>query len=314
MHRSLTIVLRHWQPLLAWNLTLAVLAVGALARAKPVWVANTSFILSANSGKIDANLGELGRVSDSDAFFSQQVSPLKVLASIVMSDDTMDDLQKVDPQSAEKISLSHYKGFFKVTPEESSTIFSVKVTGKDQAIAQKRADALVQVFQQRLNDLRQDDAMQRAMFVQTEVKNAKRNLEAAQAKLTAFKQATGIVQDDEQTKQLVASINSLTVNQADTLAKAKADAAQAQVLAARLGMTPEQAIRSLKLNERSDYVYARQKLAEVEVALAKTDRFTKKRPQRSKVCSMSGHRSERKLASTWKQRALTLLESTPPPV
>jgi polysaccharide biosynthesis transport protein len=121
MNRTLTILLRHWKPLLAWNLGLAILAAGALARSKPIWVANTTFILSANSGKLSANLGALGQVSDSTAFFSQQVNPLNVLSSIVMSDDTMGALQQVDPQTADKLSLSRYKGFFKVMAEESST-------------------------------------------------------------------------------------------------------------------------------------------------------------------------------------------------
>ncbi|MBE9028464.1 exopolysaccharide biosynthesis protein [filamentous cyanobacterium LEGE 11480] len=268
MNRSLTIILRHWKPLLAWNLSLTILAAGALARSKPIWMANASFILSANTGKLSANLGDLGQVSDSNAFFSQQVNPLNVLASIVTSDDTMGALKAVDPEKDADFSLSRFKGFFKVMPEESSTIFSVKVTGRNQKIAQKRAEALVQVFQQRLNYLRQDDATQRAMFVQIEMDKAKRNLEIAQAKLTTFKKANGIVQSEEQTKQLVVGINSLTVTQADILAKAKAQMAQVRVLAGRLGMTPTQAIQSLRLNERSDYVYARQKLAEVEFQLA----------------------------------------------
>ncbi|MFM2429961.1 MAG: hypothetical protein RLZZ511_1174 [Cyanobacteriota bacterium] len=267
MNRSLTILLRHWKPLLAWNLTLAICATGALARSKPTWTANASFILSANTGKLSANLGELGQVSDSNAFFSQQVNPLNVLSSIVMSDDTMDTLQKVDPQAREKLSLSQYKGLFKVKPEESSTIFSVAVTGKDIATAQKRADQLVKVFQQRLNDLRQDDATQRAMFIQVEMENARRNLAIAQDRVTQFKQSTGLVQSDEQTKQLVRTIADLTLNQADTQARATASQTQLRALTERLGMTPDQALRSLKLNERADYVYARQKLIEVDIRL-----------------------------------------------
>jgi polysaccharide biosynthesis transport protein len=267
MNRSLTILLRHWKPLLAWNLALAVCATGALARSKPTWTANASFILSANTGKLSANLGELGQVSDSNAFFSQQVNPLNVLSSIVMSDDTMDSLKKVDPQAKQDFSLSQYKGFFKVKPEESSTIFSVAVTGKDVATAQQRADQLVQVFQQRLNYLRQDDATQRAMFIQVEMENARRNLTIAQDRVTQFKQRTGLVQSEEQTKQLVRSLADLTLNQADTQARAEAGQTQVQVLTERLGMTPDQALRSLKLNERADYVYARQKLTEVDIRL-----------------------------------------------
>jgi polysaccharide biosynthesis transport protein len=267
MTRSLTIIRRHWQPLLAWNLCLAILAVGALARSKPIWLANATFILSANSGKLSANLGALGQVSDSTAFFSQQVNPLNVLSSIVMSDDTMSALQAVDPQQKDGLSLTRYKGFFAVKAEESSTIFAVKVTGQNPTIAQQRAEALVQVFQQRLNYLRQDDATQRAAFVQTEMENAKRNLAAAQAELTAFKQSSGLVQSEEQTKQLVVTINSLTLNQADVLARARARGMEVRSLTDRLGMTPDQALRSMKLNERQDYVYARQKLTEVDIRL-----------------------------------------------
>jgi polysaccharide biosynthesis transport protein len=271
MNRIATIVIRHWKPLLAWNIVLILLAGGLLHRSKPAWTAKGALILSANNKNLNANLGKLGNVSDGETFFSQQVNPLMVLSSILTSDDTMEQLRSIDPEKDRFPRLEGYKGLFKVKPEETSTIVSVSVTGREAGLAKIRADNFILVFQQRLNQLRQDDAVQRSSFILKELDQAKRNLDRAQTQLSAFKQATGLVNSEEQTKHLVGTINTLTTLQAEAQAKAAANQAQMNALGDRLQMSPQQAMGTLRLNERPDYQYARQKLAETETALSKAE-------------------------------------------
>ncbi|MEB3293950.1 MAG: hypothetical protein VKJ24_12395 [Synechococcales bacterium] len=273
MNRSLTIARRHWKALVCWNLALVVLASFALAKSKPIWTAKTALVLSPNNRNLSANLGKLGNVTDGETFYSQQVDPLTVLSSILMSDDTMEKLRAIDPEKDRFTSLEAYKKLYKVTPQEESTIVSVSVTGKKPEIAQIRSDNLVKVYQQRLNQLRQDDASQRSGFMQKELEQSKQNLQQAQIALTRFKHSTGLINSEEQTKQMVSTIQTLTLTQADILAKAAAHQTQTNVLMTRLGMTPDQAIRTLRLNERQDYQYARQKLTETEVVLTKAEAF-----------------------------------------
>jgi polysaccharide biosynthesis transport protein len=273
MNRSLTIARRHWKPLVCWNLALVILAAVALAKSKPIWTAKTALVLSPNNRNLSANLGKLGNVTDGETFYSQQVNPLTVLASILMSDDTMEKLRSIDPEKERFASLENYKKLYKVTPQEESTIVAVVVTGAKPEIAQTRSDNLVRIYQQRLNQLRQDDAAQRSGFMQKELDQARQNLKQALVALTKFKHSTGLINSEEQTKQMVNTIQNLTATQADIFAKASANQAQAKMLAARLGMTPDQAIRTLRLNERQDYQYTRQKLTETEVLLTKAEAF-----------------------------------------
>jgi polysaccharide biosynthesis transport protein len=271
MNRIATIVIRHWKPLIAWNIILILLAAGVLHRSKPAWTAKGALILSANNKNLNANLGKLGNVSDGETFFSQQVNPLMVLSSILTSDDTMEQLRSIDPEKDRFPRVESYKALFKVKPEETSTIVSISVIGRDADLAKLRADNFIQIFQQRLNQLRQDDAAQRSSFILKELDQAKNNLDQAQNKLSAFKQATGLVNSEEQTKHLVGTINTLTTAQAEAQAKASANQAQMEALGDRLQMSPEQAMGTLRLNERPDYQYARQKLAETETALSKAE-------------------------------------------
>lgn len=290
MNRIATIVIRHWKPLICWNIALVLLAGGALHRSKPAWTAKSALILSANNKNLSANLGKLGNVSDGETFFSQQVNPLTVLSSILTSDDTMEQLRSIDPEKAKFPRLEGYKGLFKVKPEETSTIVSVSVTGREAGIAKIRADNFIQIFQQRLNQLRQDDAMQRSGFMLKELEQAKANLDKAQIRLSQFKQATGLVNSDEQTKQLVGTINTLTAVQAEAQAKAQANQAQMNALGDRLQMSPQQAMGTLRLNERPDYQYARQKLAETETALSKAEALYA--PDHPEILSLQDERDQ----------------------
>jgi polysaccharide biosynthesis transport protein len=269
MNRLLTIVLRHGKPLVSLNLALLLLTAAALHRSKPVWTAKSSLILSANNKNLNANLGKLGNVSDGETFYSQQVNPVTVLSSILTSDDTLEQVRAIDPEKPRYPRIESYKGLFKVKPEETTTIVSVIITGRNPEIAKIRGDAFVQVFQQRLNQLRQADAAQRSNFMGKELEDAKQTLRQAQQRLSEFKQSSGLINSDEQTKQLVGTINILTTAQAEAQAKAEANQGQVNSLGDRLNMSPQQAMGTLRLNERPDYQYARQKLVETETALSK---------------------------------------------
>ncbi len=269
MNRLLTIVLRHGKPLVSINLALILLTAAALQRSKPVWTAKSSLILSANNKNLNANLGKLGNVSDGETFYSQQVNPVTVLSSILTSDDTLEQVRAIDPEKDRYPRIESYKGLFKVKPEETTTIVSVTITGRNPEIAKIRGDAFVQVFQLRLNQLRQADAAQRSNFMGKELEDAKQTLRQAQQRLSEFKQSSGLINSEEQTKQLVGTINILTTAQAEAQAKAEANQGQVNSLGDRLKMSPQQAMGTLRLNERPDYQYARQKLVETETALSK---------------------------------------------
>jgi polysaccharide biosynthesis transport protein len=271
MSRLFTIARRHAKVLICWNIALICMAGLSLKKEKPIWTANGSLILSANNRNLNASLGKLGSVTDGETYYSQQVDPLTILINIITSTETMEQIRAIDPEKDLIPSIEAYKGYFIVKPQEGSTIMAVTVTGREPGITQQRADALFNVFQQRLNQLRQQDASQRSGFMQKELEESRKNLRDAQLALSNYKQATGLINTEEQTKQIVITVNNLTAARSEAIGRATAQSTQLNVLTDRLKINPEQAVRSLQLNESQDYQLAKKQLTETELNLAKAN-------------------------------------------
>ncbi|NEO61466.1 MAG: exopolysaccharide biosynthesis protein [Moorea sp. SIO4G2] len=196
------------------------------------------------------------------------------------SNDTISQVWEFDPEKSLYPRLSEYKSLFDVSPEGESTIISLSAEGSTPELARQRTAALIGAFQQRLNELRLDDAVQRSQFMRKELEQAAENLRQAQAALAAFKASSNLVSAEDQTREMVTAINTLTTEQAQVLAQAQASKAQVETLSARLELNPEQAIRSLSLGENQDYQFFRQELSEVEALLTETQaKFTDGHPQ-----------------------------------
>jgi polysaccharide biosynthesis transport protein len=251
-----------------------------LSKEKPTWTAKGALILSANNRTLNANLGKLGSVTDGQTYYSQQVDPLTVLTTIITSDETLAQMLALDPERDRIKGVMDYKKYFLVKPQPESTIMAVTVTGKTSEVTQQRADLLFNVFQQRLNQLRQQDAAQRSGFMQKELDQSDKNLKKAQLNLTQFKQATGLVNTEEQSKQLVSSINALTLAESEALSRAKANQSQLSILTTRLNLTPDQAVRSLRLSESQTYQISQKQLIEAELALSQAEaQYTPESPE-----------------------------------
>ncbi|MCA1994459.1 MAG: P-loop NTPase [Coleofasciculus sp. S288] len=269
MGKVTAIAARHWKPLLALNVLVLVATIGKFATSPKVWTANTQLILPATTTNLDASLGTLGSLKNSSPSFSTQVNPLKVQASILTSKALLERVWASDPEK-EEFSLNSYKKLFDVSPQEGSTIISVNVNGSTPELARQRASTLVEVYQQRLNELRKTDNSSRQQFSQKEVEQAKATLEQAQTALAQFQQSSGLVNSEAQTQGLVTTMNQLAAAQAKAQAQSQDSGNQVSVLSARLALTPDQAIRSLGLSENQDYQFVRGKLAEVEANLVQT--------------------------------------------
>ena len=268
MDKIAAITARHWKTLLGFNLFVLVATVGAVAVSHKVWTATTKLILPDTSSHLDANLGTLGSLRNSDPDFSStQVNPLNVQVSILTSDALLQRVRAFDPEKSRFLELNKYKSLFKVTPEEQSTIISVAVNGSSPEIARQRAIILTDAYQQRLNQLRQANSSVREQFSQKQLERAQQKFNQAQMELARFKQSTGLVNSEAQTQGIVTAINTLTTAQAQAVAQAQASANRVKVLSSRLNVAPDQANSSLGLSENPDYQYVRRQLAEVEANL-----------------------------------------------
>jgi uncharacterized protein involved in exopolysaccharide biosynthesis len=280
MEKITTVVSRHWKYLIILNLFVLVATVGKIAVSRKVWTANAQLILPNTTGNLDASLGTLGTLQNGDSGFSPQVNPLKVQTSILTSDALLEQVRVNDPEKSQFPTLGNYKQLFKVSPQEQSTLISLAVNGSSPELARQRAIALIQQYQQRLNELRQTDRLSRKQFSQKELERSRQSLAQAQIKLAQFKESTGLINSEEQTKGIVTTLTTLTTAQAQAQAQAQANENRVRTLATRLSLTPVQAIQSLGLGENQDYQFVRNKLAEVDATLVQTQiNYTEDHPR-----------------------------------
>ena len=272
MNQIASIVRRYWLPLLAWNSLILAATIAATIYAttniSPFWKANAKLNIPEKSDGLNSNLGTLGELQSRGTTFNKDFNPLQVQLAVLTSDAVMERVRAADPEKNLYSSLSSYKKLFTVTPEELSTAISVEVQAGRPDLAYKRLATLIEIYQQRLNELRYEDADVRQEFSQTDLDKARNNLQQAQTALTNFQKSTGLVDILEQNKGLIATINQLKATRANLIAQAQSNETQVRAAAASLGVPPQQAMNSLRLGENKEYQAIRDRVAEVEANLS----------------------------------------------
>lgn len=263
MEKIATILLRYWGHLLVLNSFVLVVTVVSAMTAPKTWTATTKLILPNTSAGLEASLGTLGSFRNADPGFSTEVNPLNVQVSILTSDVLMQRMLHQDPEKSKFPSVTQYAKLFSVKPQEQSTLILLTVSGSSQDLTLKRAIAMTKLYQERLTELRTTDRITRTQFSAQELQQAQQRLNAAQQALEEFKKGSGIVSINEQAQGLVTTLNSLIGVQAQAQAQAQSSAARSRTLAMRLGMTPDQAIRSLSLSENKEYQAVQRRLADL---------------------------------------------------
>ncbi|MEB3217804.1 MAG: GNVR domain-containing protein [Nostocales cyanobacterium 94392] len=280
MNRIAKIVMRHWKLLVAWNVLVLGITAFNIKTTPRIWNSQAQLILPNVTNNSDADLGKLGSVRDEGVVFSQQLNPLNILSSIAMSDHVIKEVWEKDPEKDQFSRLSNFKKIFKVSPEKESTVISLNVESSSPELAAQRANALIAAFRNRLQELRLDEAQQRSQFMQNEVKQALQKLLVAQKALSEFRESSNLVNSDEQTKEIIAAMNTLNTEQAQAIAEAQASQARVRMLSSRVALSPAAAVSSVRLKELKEYQLIRDKLSEVEVALVEArGKLTTDHPQ-----------------------------------
>jgi succinoglycan biosynthesis transport protein ExoP len=262
-----SIISRHWKPLTYLNLAVFLAIIGAFLLAQKTWTAKAQLILPETNDNLEANLGKLGSLKNDGAKFSDAVNPLLAQKRILTSDIVMEQVFNADPQKGKIKRLAKFKKLFDVAIEEQSTTIELNVEGKDRELARKRAQTWINVYNNRLNQLRKEDAENRSQFTNTELKQAQQKLNQSQITLSNFQRSSGLVNSDEQTKEMVRVLSELTTAKYKAESEAKAEENRVKALSTRLNLSPSQAMQSVGLGENKDYQAVREKLKKVELEL-----------------------------------------------
>lgn len=262
------IVKRYFLPLVALNATI-IGCTGIIAALSPrVWTASTQLILPATTANLDASLGTLGQIKDQGIAFTNELNPLQIQTSILTSDDLIRSVQLSDPEKEEFKNFDSYKKIFKVKPVDQSTSIRIEVTGSLPEIAKQRAQSLIDNYQKRLNELRLGTSNSKQQFSKMQLQEAEINLRTARNKLAQFQTSTGLVNNEEQTKNLVEGIKNLTESKTEIFSQSSAAQTRANELKQQLNLTPQQAMNSLRLGQNKEFQELRAKLSEIDKDIA----------------------------------------------
>ncbi|NJO30491.1 MAG: adenylyl-sulfate kinase [Richelia sp. SL_2_1] len=269
MNKIAAIAIRHWKPVILWNILVLGITTYVAATTPRVWNAAAQLTIPGTNGNLDASLGILGSLRKGDSsIYAPGNGQLEIQKSILTSDTLMEKVLSVDPLK-DDFNLPGYKSLFQVSIDENSRILTVNTTSLSPELAKLRTSNLIKLYQERLKELRQQNRLSKRQFSAVELEDAQNNLLLAQKTLAKFKQSSELVDAPEQTKAIVTTIDGLTKAQLEALSLAEYNQNRVNTLSTRLGMSPTQAIRSLSLGENKDYQFIQEKLSQIKADLAR---------------------------------------------
>jgi uncharacterized protein involved in exopolysaccharide biosynthesis len=230
------------------------------------YVSKGALILPGSGANVSVSLESIGQTSSVTAspFSSASLSPKVVYREIMLSDPVID-------AAAESVNIKP-KEFgdpnIKLIDEASLILFEIK--GRTAEMAQKKAVALVDAFDKKLDVLRRDEIERRDASIRDTMKGYQASLQSARQRISDLQQKTGLVsleQFNELATQLEQARKKLSESRAES---DRLDATQ-KALAANLGMDPKLASTALSLS--ADSVFAKS-LADYADLTAQVQQFS----------------------------------------
>ncbi len=271
MNKIAAIAIRHWKPVILWNILVLGITITAsrAMRSPQMWIATTKLTTPGTNSNLNANLGILGSLNNDSSSISRKNSLLEIQGKILTSETLMEKVLNIDPEKDDFEKVSTFQSMFDVSIDEDSPIINIDVTSSTSELAKTRANNLINLFQERLNELRQQNRLSKRRFSAQELKDAQQKLILAQQALTEFKQSSQLVDAQAQTRAIVTTIDGLTKAQLDALSQVEYNKNRVATLSTRLQMLPEKAIRSLSLGENRDYQFLKSKLSELKAEITR---------------------------------------------
>ena len=269
MNRVISILTRHWKSLLFFNVVVIAFSIFKIETSPKIWSSEAQLIMPNTGGNLNADLGTLGSLNSGNAGFSSTINPLIAQQSILNSNIVMERLLAIDPEKSSFSKVNGYKSLFEIEIAEKSTTMTLSVLSSSPELAAERANNWINVYQERLNELRKQESTARIDFSQEELTQAKQTLLLTQQQLADFEESSGLVSSQAQTQGIVSLIDQLTAAKFQAETKANANEKKVAALSSRLDMTPSQAIGAVSLSENQDYQTVKNKLQEVEISLSR---------------------------------------------
>lgn len=140
----------------------------------------------------------------------------------------------------------------RISMVDNTTMMQFEVAGETPEQARAKAIAIHSALEDRLNELRREEMQQQDRTLQASLSTSQRNLEKAQARLSAYKASANIT-SPEQVQNLSTNIEDLRRHYSEISAQQQLTEARLRQLSLSLGLSPEKANQAFVL--RSDPMF-----------------------------------------------------------
>ncbi|MGQ4649268.1 GumC family protein [Lyngbya aestuarii] len=153
---------------------------------------------------------------------------------------------------------------------DNSTLMTFELRGGSPEESQRQSVALYEAFQDRLTELRVEEANQRREKIQSTLDEAQVKLELAQKRVSEYKSRSGLVAD-AQIEQLSSSIEQLRRQKAEIVAQGQDTGARLRELSTNLQVAAPQAGEAFSLKVDPLFSQYRQEYSDATVALGELE-------------------------------------------
>ncbi len=230
------------------------------------YISKGALILPGSGAGVSVSLDKIGQTSSVAAspFSSTNLSPKVIYREIMVSDPVV-------TAAADSLGIKP-KDFgdpaIKLIDEASVILFEIK--GRSPELAQKKAVALIDAFQKKLDALRRDEIERRDASIRDTLKGYQTNLQAARERISELQQKTGLV-SVEQFNDLATQLEQARKKLSEARAEADRLDATQKTFASNLGMDTKLASTALSLS--ADSVFAKS-LADYADLTAQVQQFS----------------------------------------
>jgi uncharacterized protein involved in exopolysaccharide biosynthesis len=226
---------------LIWGLVVAYLKVAPAS-----YICEWSLILPETGVKSNVSINNIGQASSSSdsPYSSLSLDPRANYQAILESDPVLE-------AAAQKLGIKVKDlGDPKIKLVPQTAVMNISVSAKSAEGSTKKSLALYEAFQERLAQLREEEAKQRQQGVRQTIETAREKLQKAQQELLAYQSRTGLA-SIEQFKEISLNIEQLRKQQIEVQAEQEQLNRKQAQMSASLGMTPQQAADALILQADS---------------------------------------------------------------
>ncbi|MEL6167489.1 MAG: hypothetical protein AAFR35_02275 [Pseudomonadota bacterium] len=239
------------------------------------YTSDVSLILPGSGAQSSVNLADLGQASSSaaSAFSSTRISPTQTYKRLLAANRTIERAAALRNEDRSAL------GAPRIKLVDETSLIHFEMTGPSPEVAQDRAAALLTVFLDELDTLRQDELASREKAAEGAIEGYETEVTALREQMAKLQAESGLVSFDHY-KDLVSDRDDLAARVEEARASQSAADASMNALAARLGTDAQTAALNLRLHADPEFQELADELAIQKGELAKArGRFGPRHPK-----------------------------------